>query len=84
MHAEVRVDQFSGFDPTPDLAACGCPPGSEISLDFPMQVGFSKLQGTADLSHVPTIAVLPCSDTQTWVLLAGTANVFVDIDLAAR
>jgi hypothetical protein len=80
-HADVRVDQFSGFDPTPDLAACGCPPGTEIGLDFPMQVGFAQLQGTTDLSHVSTFAVYASSETQTWQLFAETANVLAVIDL---
>ena len=81
LHADVRVDQFSGFDPTPDLVACGCPPGTEIGLDFPMQVGFGQLQGTTDLAHVPTIAVLASSETGTWQILAATTNVLADIDL---
>ena len=80
-HADVRVDQFSGFDPTPDLAACGCLPETEFSLDFPMQVGFGQLQGTTDLSHAPTVAVFASSETETWQLLAGTPNVLAVIDL---
>ena len=80
-HADVRVDQFSGFDPTPDLEACGCPPETVIGLDFPMQVGFGQLQGTTDLSHAPAFAVYASSETKTWQLFAGTQHVLAVIDL---
>ena len=55
-NVDVRIDRFSDFDPNPDLAQCGCPPGTEIGLDWAIQIGFSQLQGTTDPSYTPTVA----------------------------
>jgi hypothetical protein len=79
--ADVRIERFSDFDPNPDLAACGCPPGTKSALDYPMQIGFSELQGTTDLSHTPTVALLASARTRGWVLFAATENVVAAIDL---
>ena len=81
LHADVRVDQFSDFDPNPNLADCGCPPGTETALDWPMQVGFVQAQGTTDLSHAPTVAMLTSAETQSWHIIALTNDVVVNIDL---
>jgi hypothetical protein len=80
-NVDVRIDRFSDFDPNPDLAQCGCPPGTEIGLGWAIQIGFSQLQGTTDPSHTPTVALLAGARTQTWQLLAATQNVVADLDL---
>jgi hypothetical protein len=88
--ADVRVDQFSDFDPSvlvedpnnPGFLLCGCPVGSEDLVDWPMQVGFTQLQqGKTNLVEAPNVGIVASSETQSWKLFALTANVLAVIDL---
>lgn len=88
--ADVRIDQFGDVDPAvamedpnnPGFLFCGCPIGTENLLDFPTSVGLTYLDGgTGDPSHQPGFGILASSQTHTWHLFFGTANVLADIDL---
>lgn len=80
MSVDVRVDRFSDFDSNADPVACGCPPGAVV-FDWPMQVGFSQLQGTLDPAKVPTVGLFVGAVSQSWRLFTGTANTFGEPDL---
>ena len=80
MSVDVRVDRFSDFDPNADPVACGCPLGA-VTFDWPMQVGFGQLQGTLDPAKVPTVGLFVGAESQSWRLIAATANTFGDPDL---
>jgi hypothetical protein len=76
--ADIRVDQFSDFDPNFDPTICGCPPGSEV--DFP--VGVTLMQSATTTFHLwPTVQLYPGARSQDWRLFVGTANAVADLDL---
>jgi hypothetical protein len=86
---DVRIDQFSDVDRTvivedpnnPGFLLCGCPVGTENFVDWPIQVGFSNLDGKTDPSIAPAVGLIASGETHTWHLLAGTINVLADVDL---
>ena len=90
--ADVRIDQFGDIDPSvivedpnnPGVLLCGCPVGTENFVDWPIQVGFSNLDGSTDPSIAPVVGIIASSETHTWRLLAGTVNVLADIDLGIQ
>ena len=90
--ADVRIDQFGDIDPSvivedpnnPGFLLCGCPVGTENLVDWPIQVGFSNLDGSTDPSIAPVVGIIASSETHTWRLLAGTVNVLADIDLGIQ
>ena len=87
--ADVRVDQFSDVDRSvlvedpnnPGFLLCGCPVGAENVVDWPMQVGFVKLNGDADPSTLAAAGLVASAETHTWQLFAGTQNTLAVIDL---
>ena len=89
-HADVRIDRFGDTDPTgavedpnnPGFLLCGCIVGAENILDMPMAVGFLNVAAhPTDPGEAPIAAIGASSETHTWHLFAGSANVFADIDL---
>lgn len=77
MNADVRIDRFSDvtdFD-------CGCPPDAKSASDLPMGVGFSKSQGTTDLTFAPNVAVYASARTHGWRLFSATSGFEADFDL---
>jgi hypothetical protein len=89
---DVRIDQFSDVDPSvlvedpnnPGFLLCGCPVGAENFVDWPIQVGFSNLDGSTDPSIQPAVGIIASAETHTWRLGAGTANVLADVDLGVQ
>ena len=92
-HADVRIDQFSDVDPTgavedpnnPGFLLCGCPDGTENILDWAGEVGFLNVAANpTNPGEAPGFGITASSDTHTWHLWAGTANVIADIDLGLK
>jgi hypothetical protein len=77
MSADIRIDRFSDVSDTPP--ACGCPPGSDV--DWPIQVGFMHTDPANPFHLWPQLGLFPGATSQTWRLIAITANVVADIDL---
>jgi hypothetical protein len=90
--ADVRVDQISDIDRSvivedpnnPGFLLCGCPVGTENLVDWPVQIGFSNLDGSTDPSMAPGVSIVASAETHSWRLLGGTQNVLADIDLGVE
>jgi hypothetical protein len=89
---DVRVDQFSDIDRSvivedpnnPGFLLCGCPIGGENLVDWPMQIGFAKLEGSIDPADAPGVGIIVSGETQTWHLFALTQNIVADLDLGVH
>lgn len=86
---DVRIDQLSDVDRSvivedpnnPGFLLCGCPVEAANIVDWPIQVGFSYLDGSTDPSIAPAVGLIASGETHTWHLLGGTINVLADVDL---
>jgi hypothetical protein len=85
IRADVRIDQFSDYDPSeyvedpnnPGYYPCGCPLGSDLEL--PVQVGFSKTMNDGSPLHLwPQMGIYAGSVTKEWKVFVWTENTFTD------
>jgi hypothetical protein len=74
--ADIRVDQFSDFDPNFDPTTCGCPPGAEVDL----AVG-PLLMSSPGSPQPAEVQLYPGARSQDWRLFVGTPNAVADLDL---
>jgi hypothetical protein len=90
--ADVRIDRFGDVDDTarvedpnkPGFLICGCPVEFRNIIDTAAQVSFLNLDGSADPLHSAFFGVIGSSDTETWRVDAGTANIIADVDTGVK